>query len=72
MNQKLDEIRRSLEKYVKEFFDIILSLTCFIQERLDKRIDDAIHQFERKTASLEDYYRRAISDLTRNNEVNDR
>ncbi|CAF4386732.1 unnamed protein product [Rotaria sp. Silwood2] len=53
INQKLDDIKRSLDKY----------------ERLDKRIDDAIHQFERKTASLEDHYRRAISDLTRNNEV---
>ncbi|CAF1137877.1 unnamed protein product [Rotaria sordida] len=52
INQKLDDIKRSLDKY----------------ERLDKKIDDAIHQFERKTASLEDHYRRAISDLTRNNE----
>ncbi|CAF1225591.1 unnamed protein product [Rotaria magnacalcarata] len=52
MNQKLDDIKRSLEKY----------------ERLDKKIDDALHQFERKTATLEDHYRRAISDLTRNNE----
>ncbi|CAF3812148.1 unnamed protein product [Rotaria sp. Silwood1] len=52
INQKIDDIKRSLDKY----------------ERLDKRIDDAIHQFERKTASLEDHYRRAISDLTRNNE----
>jgi hypothetical protein len=37
---------------------------------LDKRIDDAIHQFERKSATLEDQCKRAISDLTRNNEVN--
>ncbi|CAF1478059.1 unnamed protein product [Adineta ricciae] len=52
INQKLDEIKRSLEKY----------------ERLDKRIDDAIHQFERKSVTLEDQCRRAISDLQRNNE----
>ncbi|CAF0799595.1 unnamed protein product [Adineta steineri] len=52
MNQKLDEIKRSLEKY----------------ERLDKKIDESVHQFERKSASLEDHCRRAISDLTRNNE----
>lgn len=41
----------------------------FEKDRLDKKIDDAVHQFERKTATLEDQYRRAISDLTRNNEV---
>jgi len=76
MNQKLDEIKRSLEKYVnskkKTFFLFYLFLFIFFQDRLDKRIDDAIHQFERKTTSLEDYYKRAISDLTRNNEVMNR
>lgn len=52
MHQKLDEVKRALDKY----------------DRLEKKIDDAIHQFERKSASLEDHYKRAISDLARNNE----
>ncbi|CAF0736524.1 unnamed protein product [Rotaria sp. Silwood1] len=52
INQKLDEIKRSLEKY----------------ERFEKRIEDAIYQFERKSASLDDHYKRATSDLNRNNE----
>lgn len=71
-NQKLDEIKRSLEKYVrwsgKDLVEIVFSFR-FEKDRLDKKIDDAVHQFERKTATLEDQYRRAISDLTRNNEV---
>ncbi|CAF2132617.1 unnamed protein product [Rotaria magnacalcarata] len=52
LNQKLDEIKRSVEKY----------------ERFEKRIEDAIHHFEQKSASLEDHYKRATSSLNRNNE----
>lgn len=36
---------------------------------MDKRIDDTVHQFERRNATLQDNYKRAISDLNRNNEV---
>ncbi|CAF0740507.1 unnamed protein product [Didymodactylos carnosus] len=53
MHQKLDEIKRTLEKY----------------DRLEKRIDDVVHQFERKTATLEDQYKRTVSDLNRSNET---
>ncbi|CAF3540800.1 unnamed protein product [Rotaria socialis] len=52
LNQKLDEIKRSVEKY----------------ERFEKRIEDAIQHFEQKSASLEDHYKRATSSLNRNNE----
>ena len=71
-NQKLDEIKRAVEKYVNplQSFSLVPPFCFFsLQERLDKKIDDAIHQFERKTGSLEDHYKRAITDLTRNNEV---
>ncbi|CAF0841752.1 unnamed protein product [Adineta steineri] len=51
INQKLDEIKRSLDNY----------------ERYEKRIDDAMQQFERKTFSVDDHYKRAMGDLNQNN-----
>lgn len=53
INQRFEDIKRALEKY----------------ERLEKRIEDAVQQFERKNANLQDHYKRAVSDLNRNNET---
>ncbi|CAF0749298.1 unnamed protein product [Adineta ricciae] len=50
ITQKIDEVKRSLENY----------------DRYEKRIEDAIRQFERKNLDVEDHYKRSIHDLNRN------
>ncbi|CAF0744481.1 unnamed protein product [Didymodactylos carnosus] len=53
VHQRLDETKRTVEKY----------------DRLEKRIDEVAHQFDRKTVSLDDQYKRTVSDLNRSNET---
>ncbi|UJR33668.1 hypothetical protein I4U23_021101 [Adineta vaga] len=48
-HQKLDEIKRSLENY----------------DRYEKRIEEAVRQFERKNISVEDHYKRSMFELNR-------